>query len=170
MRYWSRPTRLCCLPFLAAAGSLACKGSSLQAPTTGLLEVTTSTTGSEPDSDGYTVQVDGGAVQAIAPSGVFSSPDLASGNHTIQLGGVATNCAVAGDRTRSFEVRAGETTVVTFEIACAGSTATATGIPFGTWYLDNTADERRAVRRDEGGHSGGLFYPSSPAPARGEPD
>jgi hypothetical protein len=144
MRYWSRPTPLCCLPFLAAAGSLACKGSSLEAPTTGLLEVTTSTTGPEPDSDGYTVQVDGGTPQAIAPSGVFSSPDLASGKHTLQLGGVATNCAIAGERIRTFEVRAGETTSVVFEIACAGSTAPATGIPFGTWYLDNT--EMNAVQ------------------------
>jgi hypothetical protein len=129
--------RFRCLPAIAAAASLACKGSSLEIPTTGSLEVITSTTGAEPDADGYSVQVDGGTEQGIAPAGVYSSPDLSSGNHTIQLGGVATNCAVAGEPTRIVEVRAGEKTTVAFAITCSGKGGSATGIAFGTMYLGN---------------------------------
>jgi hypothetical protein len=114
--------RFCSLPLITVAASLACKGSSLDVPTTGSLEVTASTTGSEPDPDGYTVQVDDGTEQAIAPAGVYSSPDLSSGNHTVQLGGIATNCAVAGGRARTVDVRAGEKTMVPFEITCSGNT------------------------------------------------
>lgn len=107
---------------LAAATGLSCTDSSLDVPTTGTLEVTTSTIGSDPDPDGYTVQVDGGTEQAIAPAGVYSSPDLASGNHTIQLGGIATNCAVAGKGARTVDISAGEKTTVAFEITCSGNT------------------------------------------------
>src|SRR5258705_11399755 len=62
----------------------------------GNLTVTTSTTGSSLDPDGYTVAVDGGPGQPIAihnSTGVTLT-HLAAGNHTLALSGVASDCTV----------------------------------------------------------------------------
>ena len=64
--------------------------------TTGNLTATTSTTGSNLDPDGYTVTVDGTTSQPIATNGNVTFNNLAAGNHTVVLSGVATNCTVGG--------------------------------------------------------------------------
>src|SRR5213078_4368995 len=61
---------------------------------TGSLTVTTSTTGSDLDPDGYTVTLDGGATsQPIATNGSVSFTGPA-GDHTVALSGMAGNCTV----------------------------------------------------------------------------
>src|SRR5205085_12128033 len=66
-------------------------------PTTGSLTVTTSTSGSDLDPDGYTVTVEGAGSQPIPTnsggSGVTFS-GLAAGSHSVALSGVASNCSV----------------------------------------------------------------------------
>jgi len=88
--------------------------------TTGDLTVTTSTTGSSLDPDGYTVAVDGGTPQSIAinNSTGLTFTGLAAGNHTVVLGGVAANCTVNGGASQTVNVPAGGTGTATYTVTC----------------------------------------------------
>ena len=90
-------------------------------PSTGDLAVSTSTTGSNLDPDGYTVTVDGGANQAIATNGSVTYTGLAAGSHTVALSGVAGNCSVSGGTSRTIDVPAGGTATTSFAVSCAGA-------------------------------------------------
>jgi hypothetical protein len=85
---------------------------------TGSIDVGTTTTGANPDPDGYTVSVDGGTAQPIEANGTFSVSDLAAGSHAIGLAGLAPNCAVEGDNPRPATVTAGASVSVAFTITC----------------------------------------------------
>src|SRR2546426_9375422 len=98
--------------------ALAC-GSESAGPTTGSLEVTAATTGSEPDLDGYTVAIDGSAGEPLAVDGTVTFAQLGTGNHAVRLSGVATHCTVGGDNPRTVSVTAGAAAHTTFQIACA---------------------------------------------------
>lgn len=91
-------------------------------PTTGAITVTTSTTGAEPDADGYTVAVDGGTAQTIGASGSLTLSSLSAGSHTLQLGGVAGYCAVNGDSAQTVSVVVGDTAHAAFAVACEDGT------------------------------------------------
>jgi Tol biopolymer transport system component len=91
-------------------------------PTTGSLEVSTVTTGTDIDADGYTVTVDGGSSQAIDANGTVTVSNLSAGDHVVLLGGVAANCTVAGDNPRTVAVAAGSTASTTFSVACVAET------------------------------------------------
>ena len=108
------------LVFLSAA-TLACNGDSLPEPVTGTLVVATETSGIEPDLDGYTVQVDAQPVQSVGSSGALTGTDVTSGDHVVQLGGVAANCAVTGDNPRTITIVSGETTTATFSVTCVAT-------------------------------------------------
>ncbi|MEA2712996.1 MAG: hypothetical protein QOK27_957 [Gemmatimonadales bacterium] len=110
---------------LSALGVHACGGGDLTTPpTTGTLEVTTSTTGDQPDPDGYTVQVDAEPAQLIGSAATLRITEVAAGSHTIQLSGVAANCTVSSDNPRTVSVTAGEATAVTFAVACSAAPST----------------------------------------------
>jgi len=83
------------------------------------IHITVSTTGEEPDADGYTVQLDGRSAKPIA-SGILAQ-DVAAGDHTIYLGGVADNCTVRGANPRVITVPA-EGAAVLIEVVCAART------------------------------------------------
>src|SRR5712691_1193071 len=107
---------------VVAATAAACgRGSDVVEPTTGTLEITTSTVGAEPDADGYSIVVDAEPAQAIGATGDLSIT-AAAGSHTVQLGGVAANCAVSGDNPRTVSITAGTTTAAGFVIACSATT------------------------------------------------
>jgi hypothetical protein len=105
------------------------------AAVSGALRVTTRTTGSALDADGYDVTVDGGAGTSIGINANRTIGDLAAGSHQVALGGVAGNCQVQGENPRSITVTAGPAATTTFEVVCAatsGSLAvTITGLPAG---------------------------------------
>ncbi len=102
--------------------SLACSGDSLTAPASmGIIQVTTSTTGTEPDTDGYTIQVDDQAPVSIGPSASHQTGELAAGSHTVHLAGLAGNCAVA-ENPVSVSVTAGQTAPVSFQVTCSATT------------------------------------------------
>ena len=86
------------------------------------IEVTTVTTGSSPDPDGYTVTVDVGTPQAIASNATLALEGLAVGTHSVALSGIAGNCHLDGDNPRTVEVVQGSTTV-TFDLTCLGPDA-----------------------------------------------
>jgi hypothetical protein len=92
----------------------------------GALTVTTSTTGSNLDPDGYTVTVDGTASQLIPVNGsaTFTVP---AGANPVALAGVASNCTVAGGNTSTATVPAGGTGTTTFAVSCAVPVARVSG-------------------------------------------
>ena len=87
--------------------------------TTGDIRVTTSTTGSPPDPNGYTVSVDGGGVRTIGNNDQELFLDLQPGGHTVTLSDVAVNCTVVGGAVRSPTVNADDETVVAYSVVCA---------------------------------------------------
>jgi hypothetical protein len=93
------------------------------APSTGTLTVTTSTTGSNVDPDGYTVAVDAGTPQAIATntSTGITFTGLSATRHTVVLSGIASNCTVTGGPSQTKTVIAGQTVTLAFTVTCAAT-------------------------------------------------
>jgi Tol biopolymer transport system component len=118
MRMLLRQVRLSLLVAGAALSGLSCGGEDITAPTTGNLEITTATSGSELDPDGYVIRVDDGAETVIGANATLQRQNVEAGGHSVLLVGVAENCAVAGENPRSIQVEAGKTATVDFVITC----------------------------------------------------
>src|SRR5580765_7417107 len=88
-------------------------------PTTGALRVITHTTGGDLDFDGYVATVDQVPYTAFINDTVIV-PDLATGSHDVELGGVAGNCQPS-DVAQSGAVKGGDTTDVTFDVVCVAT-------------------------------------------------
>jgi dipeptidyl aminopeptidase/acylaminoacyl peptidase len=88
---------------------------------TGDLDVITTTTGADPD-DQYTVSIDGGAPQATGANATLSTTGLPVGDHQVELGDVAANCAVAGANPRTVSVAEAATAQTTFDVTCSALT------------------------------------------------
>src|SRR5918995_4995649 len=113
----------------AAAFCLACGGGGeLTAPTTGAVEVTTSTVGEDRDPDGYTLTLDDVEVQPVGTAATATLADLTPGAHRIGLAGVSSNCAVQGDNPRTLTVVAGETAAEVIAVVCAESPPATGGV------------------------------------------
>jgi hypothetical protein len=110
------PSGLCCsILFSLALAGCGDGGTGVEVPA---LQITTSTTGSDLDPDGYTVTVDGGAGQAIVINGSLTIATLSTGDHAVELSGVLLNCQVQGQNPRTVTVSAGATATVGFAIIC----------------------------------------------------
>jgi hypothetical protein len=97
-------------------------GEDLVAPDPGVIRVTVATTGPEPDPDGYTIQLD---TLAPVPVAATATADygVSAGDHTVELGGIAANCAVqTGSARQSVQVDPRDTVVVAFELLCSATT------------------------------------------------
>ena len=92
---------------------------------TGSLTVSTSTSGPNAPSS-YTFSLDGGASQNIGASASVTVSGLATGSHTVQLGGVPTNCSVSGGTSQTVTVSAGGTAQASFTITCQALTGSLT--------------------------------------------
>jgi hypothetical protein len=85
----------------------------------GSIAVTTTTTGESVDPNGYTVSIDGGAGQAIDANSTVTITGLNAGEHSVELGDVASNCSLGGLANPMIAtVVAGETSEVTFALSC----------------------------------------------------
>lgn len=87
-------------------------------PTTGTLQVTTSTAGVSPDADGYIVSTDGGAGQPIGVTESITIRDLTPGSHNVGLSGISANCQVETGNPRSVTIVVGQTATAAFSISC----------------------------------------------------
>jgi hypothetical protein len=124
MRYrrWSSHAARGIVLRTAAAFCLACGGGGeLTAPTTGAVEVTTSTVGEELDPDGYALTLDEVEVQPIGTAATTTLADLTPGAHRIGLAGISSNCTVQGDNPRTLIVVAGETAAEDIAVVCTES-------------------------------------------------
>ena len=124
------PRRLLALSGLALLW-MGCGGEDLVAPTTGTIGVTVSTTGDEPDPDGYTLSLDdlqGAAIEVNATRTLT----VTEGSHTLELSGVAANCSVQGGAGRSAQVPAGGNATVTFPVVCSATAGSLTVVAVTT--------------------------------------
>jgi hypothetical protein len=80
-----------------------------------------STTGTDLDN-GYTVSVDGGPAQSISRNGNKTFTNLVIGDHDVEIGDVAANCAVQGANPRTVTVTQNATTQVNFDVVCSATT------------------------------------------------
>ena len=110
------------------------------APSKGQLEITTSTSGTDQDSDGYRFAVDAGQEQQIGLNSTTTGSRHRPGSHTVVLSNVASNCTASGGGTASTTVSAGAASQVSFTVTC-------TAIPPST---RNTADHHLHERTGSG--------------------
>ena len=89
-------------------------------PLEGDLDVTTSTTGSDLDADGYTFSVDGGAAQAIGINETITLTGLSEGDHSVLLDAstIAANCTLNSTNPQTVSVPFGGTGTATFDVSC----------------------------------------------------
>jgi hypothetical protein len=132
-RSWSNHAAGRLLVGTTAALWLACGGGGeLTAPTTGAVQVTTSTAGDAPDPDGYGLTLDDVEVQSIGSAATATLDDLTAGAHRIGLAGVSSNCTVQGDNPRALTVVAGETAAVDIAVVCLESPPATGGVSVTT--------------------------------------
>jgi hypothetical protein len=80
--------------------------------------ITTSTTGSDLDPDGYSLAVDDKPEQAVGIRDEVAINNLSLGDHNVTLTGVVGNCSLGGAGRRIVNVVGGDTVNVTFRITC----------------------------------------------------
>lgn len=107
-----------------ALGTTVDASFSIQCVGVGSLEVTVSTTGVEPDADGYVVVVDAPSVayaedQTVQPNGSITFARLLpAADYRVVLQHVAPNCSTVGASTVTVAVTAGGAASVAFDVVC----------------------------------------------------
>ena len=87
-------------------------------PTTGTVEVVTSTGGGGTDPDGFSLLLDGIDRGPIGVNATVGLAGLVPGSHSVGLTGLAANCRVSGENPRGVAVSAGTRVRVPFGITC----------------------------------------------------
>ena len=120
------------------------------------LQVTTSTTGSDLDPDGYALTVDGGGRQVIATNGQVTVASLSVGDHAVQLSGLSPNCQVQGQNPRTVTVSAGATATADFVIVCGAAAPGTGGITVSTATGGDDVDPNGYALLLDGTESGAI--------------
>ena len=97
------------------------------------------------------VTVDDGAPTVIGANATLQLQNVESGNHAVQLAGVAETCAVAGENPRSIQVEAGKTAALVFTITCAAPDG---AIQVSVTTSGSPADPDGYVAKLDGGEPG----------------
>ncbi|MEO7987342.1 MAG: CARDB domain-containing protein, partial [Gemmatimonadales bacterium] len=87
-------------------------------PTTGTIQVTTTSSGTPADADGYRLLLDGIDTLPIDTAATVTIAGVAPGDHTIGLAGVATGCELEGENPLTVTVAAGQTAGATMAVIC----------------------------------------------------
>jgi len=95
----------------------------------GIIEVTTITTGDRPDPDGYFVTLIGKPPRHVGTNYTTTFP-VPKGTYAVGLSGLAPNCSV-GDPSQDVSVAAGDTERISYSVDCPGD-------PPVTWPLTVT--------------------------------
>jgi hypothetical protein len=106
----------------SSTGAMGC-GSATDLPETGEIGVRVSTSGPEPDPNGYRVRADAGTTRGVGVEDSTLFEGLSPGSHTITLTDLAANCSTGGDGQRTATVEAGATATVAFQVVCAATAA-----------------------------------------------
>jgi Tol biopolymer transport system component len=94
------------------------QGEDLAGPDPAALQVTTATAGPGTDPDGYTVSLDGRAPVRVALTDTLVENGVTPGEHTVELGDLAQDCAVEGGTFRTLSAVNGTTVSVDFSVTC----------------------------------------------------
>jgi dipeptidyl aminopeptidase/acylaminoacyl peptidase len=86
--------------------------------TLGSVQVSTATSGPDPDPDGYSVTVAGVIAGHLAPNGTLGLTGVRQGQVLVGLSAVSANCVVDGDNPRMVNVTSGPAVDVAFVIRC----------------------------------------------------
>lgn len=89
------------------------------APRTGTVHVSVTTTGTDPDTDGYVVTPTGVRGAIIPPNGTLDLSGVREGAVEVQLSGISGNCAVVGANPQTVNVELGATIDAVFSIQCS---------------------------------------------------
>src|SRR3989454_199242 len=136
------------------AGLVGATGFSLSCaaqPTTGDLAVSTSTTGSNLDPNGYALTLDGGTNRAIPTNGSVTFTGLPAGSHTVVLSGVAGNCTPSGGTSRTVDVSAGGTASTSFAVSCVATPPPTGNLTVSTSTTGSNPDPDRYALTLDGG-------------------
>lgn len=103
---------------IAAGETTAVLFQAICSVTTGRIAITTVTTGTGQDPDGYTLRIDGGGQQSI---GLNASLEIiaVSGPHSVALRDVAANCNIQGKNPRKVVVSSRSRSSADFVINCS---------------------------------------------------
>ena len=93
-------------------------------PATGRLVITTVTSGTSPDPDGYTLSVDGAAGSPLGANEVVTIDEVSAGTHIVELSGVADNCSVGNGPSQTVTVVNSVDAAVQFDVTCIPITGT----------------------------------------------
>jgi hypothetical protein len=110
------------VPLAVLAFAAGCGETFISVSSDGRIEVSVSTNGSDPDSDGFSVTVDGGTARFVAPGGSVVLDSLSEGSHSVLLSGLAENCRVEGTNPRAVVVGQDGQAHVSFDVRCARAT------------------------------------------------
>jgi Tol biopolymer transport system component len=103
----------------------ACKDSTAVDPITGSIHVSITTIGTSPDSDGYVLKVDDNIARSVRANDTLTVTGLVtSGDHKLQLEGLASNCAPTQEPTLHVPALPTSGNVTTFTISCIGHSVT----------------------------------------------
>lgn len=114
MRTWIAGASLALIGLVAG-----CDDTMINVSSDGRVDVAVSTSGFAGNVEGFSISVDGGTVQFVAPGAGLTLRGLAPGSHTVQLSGLPENCQVDGSNPRAVEVNADGQGSVTFRVICA---------------------------------------------------
>ena len=104
------------VPLAVLAFAAGCGETLISVSSDGRIEVSVSTNGSDPDSDGFSVTVDGGTARFVAPDGSLVLDSLSEGSHSVLLTGLAEDCRVEGSNPRVGVVGQDGQAVVSFDV------------------------------------------------------
>ena len=104
------------------AGQRVAHSFQLHCPSFATVQIITTTTGPNPDTDGYVLTVGGVILQQVESAGQIQLSDIRSGFYTYRLSSVAGNCSVVGGSTRTVFVEEGEAEVIHFDVQCVPRT------------------------------------------------
>ena len=132
----------------------------------GSIVVTTTTSGSDPDSDGYQVQVEFGIPESIGTAGTWTLTGVPVGQRTVVLTGVKGNCAAVGSLRREVVVVAGQAATASFDVACAPDFRPAGVIAYAKTGVDGSRRAIHVANADGAGAvqvTDGMHFDSHPA-------
>jgi hypothetical protein len=107
------------VPLAVLAFAAGCGETIINISSDGRIEVAVSTNGSDLDTDGFSVTVDGGTARFVAPGGSVVLDSLSQGSHSVLLSGLAKNCQVEGSNPRVVVVGQDGQADVSFDVRCA---------------------------------------------------
>jgi hypothetical protein len=106
----------------------------------GVIQVAVSTSGDDPDPDGYLATLDGaGTALPLPVTGSTSFPNVAAGEHTVALSGLVSHCT-ADAASKSVTVVAGATATVSFTVSCSAIPPTVGSIRVITSTIGSNPD------------------------------